>query len=117
MNKRIDTIPHEAMQALERWSWPGNIRELENLIERAVILSPGSVLRVPLAELAMPAEPEKPVNQLSTLAVAEREHILRALRDAEGVIAGPRGAAERLGLKRTTLNAKMRKLGITRKDV
>lgn len=117
MNKRIETIPPEVMQALERWRWPGNIRELENLIERAVILSPGSVLRVPLAELAMPAEPEKPVNQLSTLAVAEREHILRALRDAQGVIAGPRGAAERLGLKRTTLNAKMRKLGITRKDV
>lgn len=117
MNKRIETIPPEVMQILEHWSWPGNIRELENFIERAVILSPGSVLSPPLAELAMPAETGQPANQLSTLEVAEREHILRALRDAQGVIAGPRGAAERLGLKRTTLNAKMRKLGITRKDV
>lgn len=115
MNKRIDTIPPEAMEALERWRWPGNIRELENVIERAVILSPGSVLRVPVSELAM-EEPEPPSTDLSTLESAEREHILRALREARGVIAGPTGAAVRLGLKRTTLNNKMRRLGITRSD-
>jgi formate hydrogenlyase transcriptional activator len=116
MRKRIDTIPPEVMQALERWQWPGNIRELENLIERAVILSPGQVLRVPVSELATPEAPELRPAAVSTLDAAEREHILRALREAKGVIAGPDGAAARLGLKRTTLNAKMRKLGITRRD-
>ncbi len=116
MNKRIDAIPPEAMQALERWHWPGNIRELENFIERAVILSPGPTLRVPLSELASTEETEAPSTQLSTLETAEREHILRALREAKGTIAGPMGAAARLGLKRTTLNNKMRRLGITRKD-
>ncbi len=118
MNKRIDTIPPEVMEALERWPWPGNIRELENFIERAVILSPGPVLRPPLSELTLPDEPPSQASgKISTLAAAEREHILRALREAQGVIAGPKGAAARLGLKRTTLNAKMRKLGITRKDI
>lgn len=116
MNKQIDTIPPEVMQALERWHWPGNIRELENFIERTVILSPGHVLRAPLSELAMTEEAESPPVELSTLEAMEREHILRALREAKGVIAGPAGAAARLGLKRTTLNNKMRKLGITRKD-
>jgi formate hydrogenlyase transcriptional activator len=117
MNKRIDTIPREVMDALERWQWPGNIRELENFIERSVILSPGPVLRVPLSELAMIEEPASRPAELSTLEAAEREHILRALRDAKGIIAGRNGAASRLGLKRTTLNAKMRKLGISRKDL
>ena len=117
MNKRIDAIPPESMQALERWQWPGNIRELENFIERAVILSPGPSLRMPLSELAITEEPEALSNELSTLEAAEREHILRALREARGVIAGPAGAAARLGLKRTTLNAKIRKLGITRGDI
>ncbi|HEY6293142.1 MAG TPA: sigma 54-interacting transcriptional regulator [Terriglobia bacterium] len=117
MNKRIETIPSEAMAALERWHWPGNVRELENLIERAVILSPGPVLRVPLSELAVAEEPETSSAQLSTLEATEREHILRVLRDTKGVIAGPKGAAARLGLKRTTLNSKMRKLGIGRGDL
>ncbi|MGH9433709.1 MAG: PAS domain S-box protein [Terriglobia bacterium] len=116
MNKQIDTISPEVMQAFERWQWPGNVRELENFIERAVILSPGPALWVPLSELATPEEPKIHPAELSTLEAAEREHILRALRETEGVIAGPKGAAARLGLKRTTLNAKMRKLGITRKD-
>lgn len=116
MNKRIETIQPEVMQALERWRWPGNIRELENLIERAVILSPGPALRVPLAELAETDQPESRPAELGTLETAEREHILRALRESGGVIAGPRGAAARLGLKRTTLNAKMKKLGIGRRD-
>ncbi len=113
MNRRVETIPSEVMQALIRWHWPGNVRELENFIERAVILSPGSVLRAPLAELQVPEEvataPEKP-----TLAAAERDHILRVLRETDGVLGGPHGAAARLGLKRTTLITKMKKLGIER---
>jgi formate hydrogenlyase transcriptional activator len=117
MGKQIQTIPPESMQALERWQWPGNVRELENLIERAVILSRGPVLRVPVSELSLTDKPvETPLTELSTLESAEREHILRILRESGGVIAGSKGAAARLGLKRTTLNFKMKKLGITRKD-
>jgi formate hydrogenlyase transcriptional activator len=113
--KRIDRIPSETMQALERWHWPGNVRELENLIERAVILTRGATLAVPLAELQ--AAPEAAADDsVATLEDAEREHILKALREARGVISGKAGAAARLGLKRTTLNSKMRKLGITRRD-
>ncbi|HEV2492536.1 MAG TPA: PAS domain S-box protein [Terriglobia bacterium] len=124
MNKRIETVPSEAMNVLVRWSWPGNVRELENLLERAVILSRGSVLQVPLAELKPLAEPEPVAESVAgpeeasaaTLEATEREHIIRVLRETKGVIAGPDGAAARLGLKRTTLNSKMRKLGITRAD-
>ncbi|HKS94993.1 MAG TPA: PAS domain S-box protein [Terriglobia bacterium] len=125
MNKRIDTIPSEAMNVLTHWSWPGNVRELENLLERAVILSRGPVLQVPLAELKSLAEPAPVAESVgdppsgnggATLEAKEREHILRVLRETHGVIAGPTGAAARLGLKRTTLNSKMRKLGITRAD-
>jgi PAS domain S-box-containing protein len=116
MNKRIDTIPPDAMQTLQRWHWPGNVRELENFIERAVILSPGPVLRVPLSELSASEEDAGSAKKLSTLEAAEREHILRALRESKGLIAGPEGAAARLGLKRTTLNSKMRKLGVSRED-
>ena len=114
MNKLIENIPPDVMQALVRWDWPGNIRELENFIERAVILSKGPTLRAPLPELEMPEgrPPETP----STLEAAEREHILRALRETRGKIGGPRGAAARLGLKRTTLNSKLKKLGIDPKD-
>ena len=115
MNKRIEAILPKAMEALTLWHWPGNVRELENLIERAVILSRGSVLHVPLTELRPVAEVE-PVPNSATLEAAEREHILRVLRGTQGVIGGPHGAAARLGLKRTTLNSKMRKLGITRQD-
>jgi DNA-binding NtrC family response regulator len=106
------------MQALIRWQWPGNIRELENFLERAVILTNGPVLYVPLAELETEgqendgdAESESP-----TLQAAEREHILKALRDAKGQIGGDDGAAAKLGLKRTTLNSKIKKLGIERSD-
>jgi formate hydrogenlyase transcriptional activator len=94
-----------------RYPWPGNIRELENLIERAVILSPGPVLRVPHTEIKPPAEPT--ADNL-TLRAAERDHILRALDATNWVLAGPRGAAARLGMKRTTLQSKMRKLGVVR---
>ncbi len=116
MDRRIETIPAETMQALARWQWPGNVRELENLIERAVILSRGPVLEVPLAELHDTTAPVAFATN-SHLDQAEREHILRVLRETNGVIAGPEGAAARLGLKRTTLNFKMKKLGISRKDI
>jgi len=114
--KRIERITTETMQALEKWPWPGNVRELENLVERAVILSRGSVLNVPLAELQSGPEAAVAADNVATLQDAERDHILKALREAGGLISGSQGAAARLGLKRTTLNSKMRKLGITRKD-
>ena len=118
MGKTIETIPPQAMDALVAWKWPGNIRELENFLERAVILSRGPVLYVPLAEIeAMQEEEEDEAASTNpTLQAAERETILRALREAKGVIGGPGGAAERLGLKRTTLNSKIKKLGIERSD-
>lgn len=114
MDRRIETIPAEVMRALARWDWPGNIRELENFIERAVLLSKGLALRAPLAELELTEESK--FEEDSTLETNEREHILRVLREAKGVIAGPNGAAARLGLKRTTLNSKLKKLGIGRSD-
>jgi len=112
LNKRIETIPAETMDALTRYYWPGNIRELENLIERAAIISPGPTLRVPVAELK--SQPEAPARGMATLEVAEREHILHALRETNWVLGGPHGAATRLGMKRTTLQSRMRKLGIAR---
>jgi formate hydrogenlyase transcriptional activator len=114
MNRQIETIPPATMQALMRWRWPGNVRELENFIERAVILSPGPVLRAPLAELSVAAEPVPTTG--ANLHDAERDHILRVLREAKGIISGHGGAAKRLGLKRTTLNSKLKKLGIKRSD-
>jgi len=111
MNRAVETIPAETLDLLVRYPWPGNIRELENLIERAVIVSPGPVLRVPLGELKVPSEP---VGDTLTLRAAERDHILRALAATNWVLAGPRGAAARLGMKRTTLQSKMRKLGVVR---
>ena len=116
MNKRIQTIPTETMEALTRWRWPGNIRELENFIERAVILSRGPILHAPLGELKAPREEVKTTRETS-LEAAEREHIIRVLREAGGVIGGSHGAAARLGVKRTTLNGMMRRLGIFRKDL
>jgi formate hydrogenlyase transcriptional activator len=116
MKKPIKTIPTETMTQLTAYSWPGNIRELQNLIERAVILSRGSVLAVPLAELKQPANGSL-ANQLQgpiRLEAVERDHIMRVLRETGWVIGGPTGAAARLGLNRTTLNHRMRKLGINR---
>ena len=115
MGKSIASIPEEAMEALVRWKWPGNIRELENFIERAVILTRGNVLHVLLAELVN-TESAVTSEVDPTLETADREHILRVLRETGGMIGGPDGAAERLGLKRTTLNSKLKKLGIERRD-
>ncbi|HTX74820.1 MAG TPA: sigma 54-interacting transcriptional regulator [Terracidiphilus sp.] len=115
MGKTIETIPDATMDALMEWKWPGNIRELENLLERAVILTRGPVLYVPLAELELPLEEDEPEGEETvTLHSAEREHILKVLRECKGIIGGAGGAAERLGLKRTTLNSKMKKLKIAR---
>ena len=112
MNRAVETIPAETLDLLVRYPWPGNIRELENLIERAVILSPGPVLHVPMSELKPPVEP---IADNLTLRAAERNHILKALEATNWVLAGPRGAAARLGMKRTTLQSKMRKLGVERR--
>jgi formate hydrogenlyase transcriptional activator len=113
MGKRIEIIPPETMEAMKRWHWPGNVRELENFIERAVILSQGRVLKAPIREIRTARSEPVPAAP-ATLEDAERETIIRALRRTGGVIGGPNGAAAQLGLKRTTLNFKMRKLGITR---
>ena len=112
MNKRIETIPEEAMEALCRYSWPGNIRELQNFIERTVILTPGSVLPIQIKEL----QPSCPTGSTvaGTLEDMERQSILQALRETGAVIGGQKGAAARLGLKRTTLLSRMQKLGISR---
>ncbi len=112
MNRRIETIPSHAMEVFANYSWPGNVRELQNFIERAVILSPGSALRPPLAELKQAALPS-PNSRLSTIEEAEREQVLRAIRASNWVIGGPNGAAARLGMKRTTLAYRIRKLNIS----
>jgi formate hydrogenlyase transcriptional activator len=111
MNRRIETIPSHAMEVIANYSWPGNVRELQNFIERAVILSPGSVLRPPLAELTKTTV-QAPTSMPSALEEAEREHVLRAIRESNWVIGGPNGAAARLGVKRTTLAYRIRKLNI-----
>jgi formate hydrogenlyase transcriptional activator len=125
-NKAVEYVPADAMDALVQYSWPGNVRELENFIERAVLLSRGKELHVPVSELKLPASEANgtasavPVVStpagagVATLEEAERQHILRALRQTQWRIAGPQGAAQLLGMKRTTLQARMRKLGIRR---
>ena len=110
MNRSITTIPKKTMDALISWDWPGNVRELENFIERSVILTHGSVLVTPLSELRPAPVDAKAVDD--SLSSAEREHILRALRQSRGQIGGLKGAATRLGLKRTTLQSKLKHLGI-----
>ena len=115
MKKRIDTIPAAAIDVFSEYHWPGNVRELENFIERAVILSGSSELQPPLAELAKRNKPSSVISYNSgTLKDAEREHILRILKDTNWVIGGRAGAAARLGIKRTTLHSLMKRLGITR---
>jgi PAS domain S-box-containing protein len=114
MNRQIASVPAETMEVLRNWNWPGNVRELENFMERAVILTQGSVLRAPLAELEVVDQPAGNVDP--NLEKAERGHILRVLRESKGMIGGPHGAAKRLGLKRTTLHSKLKKLRITRRE-
>jgi PAS domain S-box-containing protein len=111
MNKSILSIPARTMETLVRWAWPGNIRELENFVERSVILTPGLVLQVPLSELH--AESELDSDETETLRDKERQRILRALRECNGQLGGPNGAAARLGLKRTTLQSKLNGFGIS----
>jgi formate hydrogenlyase transcriptional activator len=119
MNKSITSIPTKTMDALMAWEWPGNVRELENFIERSVILTGGSVLMAPLNEL-QPTNTKTLSDQTfsdqtfldQTLESVEREYIMRALRESNGQVGGPSGAAMRLGLKRTTLQSKMKQLGI-----
>jgi formate hydrogenlyase transcriptional activator len=109
-DKAIDCIPEEVMEALESHHWPGNIRELQNFIERAVIMTTGAVLRPRVAELRM----QTVATEVRTLADAERAHILATLRETNGVIGGPGGAAARLGLPRTSLIARMQRLGLAK---
>ncbi len=113
MNKRIETVPAEAMAALSRYAWPGNVRELENAVERAVILTSGPALRVPASEFRARAVTSAGGD---TLEATEREAILRTLHETNWVLGGAQGAAARLGLKRTTLQSRMRKLGIHRAE-
>jgi formate hydrogenlyase transcriptional activator len=114
MDKQIEHIPPETMAALCSYQWPGNIRELQNFIERSVILSSGSALRSPLASLDAAAETES--LEAITLEQAERDHIRKILEQTRWVVAGPNGAAARLGMKRSTLYFRMQKLGISRAD-
>ena len=112
LHKGIDIIPAEALQALTRYCWPGNGRQLQHIIERAVILAPDPVLHLPLAEVTPPARGVP--SRGRTLKEVECEHILTTLRDIYGVIGGSKGAAARLGIKRTTMLSKMERLGISR---
>jgi len=114
MGKQIDTIPPETMSALSSYQWPGNIRELQNFIERSIILSADAVLRPPLAELNRSSAAES--LGAITLEEAERDHILRTLEHTKWIVAGPNGAAARLGMKRSTLYFRMQKLGISRSN-
>lgn len=114
MNRKIDTIPSETMESLVQYSWPGNIRELRNFIERAVILSPHTVLRAPVAELNPFNALRQPDQSITGLEKVEREHIVHALEISNWVVGGRNGAAERLGMKRTSLVYKMQKLQIIR---
>jgi formate hydrogenlyase transcriptional activator len=124
MGRQIESIPSEAMEALVQYPWPGNVRELENVIERAVILSARDVLHINPAELQgagvrsqeSGVRSQESGNGAVSLADAEREHILAALRAANGVLGGPNGAAARLAMKRTTLQSKMKKLGISTRE-
>ena len=112
MGKHIDVIPQTTIQILQNWSWPGNIRELENMIERMVIMTKGRVLAAPPAEVQQ--ESQDSLN--GSLTDIEREHIIRVLRETNGVLSGVEGAATRLGLKRTTLQSMLKRFNIQLQD-
>ena len=114
MQKRIDDIPSETMDAMVRYNWPGNVRELQNFIERAVILSPHTVLRAPICELEPFSGRRAPSLAMTVLGELERDCILRALEASAWTVGGRSGAAELLGMKRTSLVYKMKKLRINR---
>jgi transcriptional regulator with GAF, ATPase, and Fis domain len=116
MNRRIEVIPDTTLEALRNYDWPGNIRELQNFLERSVILSPGQTLQAPLETLCQSASTAAPTGAV-TLEEAETRHIIAVLQQVNWVVGGPKGAADKLGLKRTTLIATMRRLGITRPEV
>jgi formate hydrogenlyase transcriptional activator len=115
MGKHIDKVPAHVLEALVRHPWPGNIRELENAIERAVILSSGPVLHLPLRDLHSRITPQRDSERLETMADVEREHIRATLKQTRGILSGPGGAAARLGMNRSTLYFRMKKLGIARR--
>ena len=112
MQKRIESIPAASMNKLAHYHWPGNIRELENFIERAVILTPGNTLQVPVAELSKAAAPSAAAANGNPREYEDREEILRILRETNGRVGGTDGAASRMAIKRTTLISRMKKLGI-----
>ena len=114
MRKTIDTVPSETMEALTHFRWPGNIRELENVIERAVILSPGPVLRLSPRDLNSRIPPDQSADRFQTMEEVERNHILKTLKETRWVVSGPKGAAMRLGMNRSTLHFRMKRLGIAR---
>lgn len=124
MNKIIESIPAETMEMLVKWQWPGNIRELENFMERSVILTDGPSLRVPVDELEAIMEGQISetesgavgMRSQGTLEELERQYIVQVLRQSAGVVSGSQGAAARLGMKRTTLQSKMQRLRITRDE-
>jgi formate hydrogenlyase transcriptional activator len=114
MGKRVEVIPSETMAVLAGYKWPGNIRELQNLVERALILTSGPILRVPLDDLKVRTPGAGPADASRTLRQAERDHVLAALEESRWVLGGPGGAAARLGLNRSTLQFRMKRLGIFR---
>lgn len=114
MKKNIQAVPAKTLEILSSYTWPGNVRELENLVERSVILTQGTDLQVPISELQ--TTNESTVSSMTALEEAERDHILRALQETKWVVGGAAGAAARLGVKRTTLQSKMQKFGITRPE-
>jgi formate hydrogenlyase transcriptional activator len=112
MEKQIESIPAGVMKKLSSWHWPGNIRELENFIERSVILTPGPALRVPVGEMTNHSNHSNGYAGPAANDATEREKILRILKETKGRVAGPDGAAARMGIKRTTLISRMKKLGV-----
>lgn len=116
MGRNIDSIPAETLRTLSSMEWPGNVRELENVIERAVLLTRGNVLQLSLPEVSLP-ETTVTAAEIAKEGEDEYQLIMRVLKETNGVVAGPKGAAQRLGLKRTTLLSRMKRLGIDKENL